>query len=47
MVVKDKEDEPAVDMYNLSDDPEADRAAAHIAGAGGNVDAWRDFLGTW
>lgn len=34
-------------VYNLSDDPEAHRSIAHVAGAGGNVEAWREFLGTW
>jgi len=36
-----------VEVYNLSEDPEAHRSNAHVAGAGGNVDSWTEFLGTW
>jgi hypothetical protein len=43
----EEEAEGEDDLYNLSDDPEADRSAAHVAGAGGSVEAWREFLQTW
>ena len=35
------------EFYDLSDDPESERAARHVAGAGGSVDLFKDMLGTW
>lgn len=43
----DDDGSEGTEVYNLSDDPEASRSAAHVAGAGGNVEAWTEFLGTW